>query len=327
MAVVPLRGAADATYDPRTLALIRRTVAAGCSDDEFNLFVHTARHLGLDPLRRQIYAVIDDAGRPGRRRMAIITGIDGFRTIAARSGNYRPDETAPTFKIDPNLKGAANPAGLVKATVRVFKFSHGAWHKVTAVAHWDEYAPVRREAEASDWIDTGEAWPESGRAIERECARGALTPRLDPLGNWARMPRLMLAKVAEALALRKAWPEDFANVYASEEVDRSRAAALLPSEGAKAGATEERLARIGGVETILIDWMDNQPLCGVPVGQFADRVMAFLRENASDPSAVSRWTARNRHALREFWARAPGDALELKKHVEMAGAASRGVDP
>ncbi len=88
-----------------------------------------------------------------------------------------------------------------------------------------------------------------------------------------------------------------------------------------AGATEERLARIGGVQTILIDWMDNQPLCGVPVGQFADRVMAFLQENAADPSAVSRWTERNRHALREFWARAPGDALELKKHIEMASAA------
>ncbi len=105
MAVVPLRGAADATYDPRTLALIRRTVAAGCSDDEFNLFMHTARHLGLDPLRRQIYAFIDDAGRPGRRRMAIITGIDGFRTIAARSGNYRPDETRTHLQDRPEPEG------------------------------------------------------------------------------------------------------------------------------------------------------------------------------------------------------------------------------
>ena len=108
------------------------------------------------------------------------------------------------------------------------------------------YAPVELEAEEYDWIDTGEVWPDSGRGIKIKRPRGALTPRLDPLGNWAKMPRLMLAKVAEALAIRKAWPDDFANVYASEEVDRSRAAAVLPSEEASAGAIEERLARIGG---------------------------------------------------------------------------------
>ncbi|MDF2813073.1 MAG: phage recombination protein Bet, partial [Microvirga sp.] len=119
---------------------------------------------------------------------------------------------------------------------------------------------------------------------------------------------------------RKAWPDDFANVYASEEIDRSRMADMLPSDAASAGAAEERLERIGGGHTILIDWMDNQPLCAVPVGSFADRVMEFLRANAEEPSAVNFWANRNRHALREFWARSPGDALDLKKHIEKATA-------
>ncbi|WP_142112080.1 recombinase RecT [Bosea sp. AK1] len=60
---------------------------------------------------------------------------------------------------------------------------------------------------------------------------GEVRAKLDTSGQWGKMPRLMLAKVAEALALRKAWPDDFSNVYAAEEVDRSRAAEMTAWEG------------------------------------------------------------------------------------------------
>ncbi len=42
-----------ALYNPRDLALIRRTVALDTTDDEFALFIHWARSLRLDPLRRR----------------------------------------------------------------------------------------------------------------------------------------------------------------------------------------------------------------------------------------------------------------------------------
>jgi hypothetical protein len=43
-----------ALYNPRDLALIRRTVASDTTDDEFALFIHWARGLRLDPLRRRM---------------------------------------------------------------------------------------------------------------------------------------------------------------------------------------------------------------------------------------------------------------------------------
>lgn len=292
---------APATYDAKALALIKRTVAADCNDDEFSIFIHMARMLRLDPLRRQIYAFVFSKDKPDKRRMSIITAIDGFRAIAERTGNYRPDEEEPTYQEDESKKGPNNPAGLVKATVRVHKYSHGQWHKVTASARWDEYAPVKEE------------W-----AYDPEQNKRAPTGKfiLDTSGNWGKMPYLMLAKVAEALALRKAWPDDFANVYADEEIDRSRVIDATPAELAAQGEADTRMERIGG-PGLTVDWLvERAPLDHVPVGQFADRAMAFLRENSEEPSQILMWQTRNRHVLREFWAHQKADALALNKEIE-----------
>src|SRR5689334_9788452 len=111
--VVPIR---PRDYAPSQLALIQRTVAADCEPTEFNLFMEVARRVGLDPFRRQIYAVVYNKDKPKKRRMSIITGIDGFRAVAARSGNYRPDENEAEITYDEALKNPlSNPHGIVKA--------------------------------------------------------------------------------------------------------------------------------------------------------------------------------------------------------------------
>lgn len=302
--LVPIAKAGAVAYADRDLALIRRTVAADCNNDEFDLFIWTARHMGLDPLRKQVYAMVFSKDDPKKRRMSIIVGIDGFRAIAARSGDYRPDEDEPTIEYSPDLKCPTNPHGILKASVRVWKHSHGGWHKTTGVAYWDEFAPIKEE------------W-----AFDAEAGKRKPTGRqtLDASGNWTKMPRVMIAKCAEAQALRKAWPDDFSNVYAPEEIDRSRASDLLPSEAAAEGEKSERMEKIGvGKDAVPMTFDEAGTVELVQLGQVADRCMAYLRDNADERTSIFEWQLRNRAGLREFWAKAPGDALAVKAAIEKA---------
>jgi RecT family len=70
---------------------------------------HWARSLRLDPLRRQVHAFAFNKHDPKKRRLSLVTSIEGFRAIAARTGNYRPDENEPSFINDEALKAAINP--------------------------------------------------------------------------------------------------------------------------------------------------------------------------------------------------------------------------
>jgi phage recombination protein Bet len=283
-----------ALYNPRDLALIRRTVAMDTTDDEFALFIHWARSLRLDPLRRQVHAFVFHKQDPKKRRLSLVTSIEGFRAIAARTGNYRPDENEPSFIADDTIKTETNPAALFSCAVRVWQYAHGQWLPITGVARWEEFAPLK-----TVWIDN--------QPTERKV--------LDKSGRWGDMPFLMLAKCAEAQAIRKGWPEDLSNTFVGEEIEQA-ALTLNPAQAAAEGATRERLERIGGSGALIIDWLDAAPLDAVPLGQLADRIVAFLRTRREDPQALITWRERNRHALREFWARAPADALGVKQEFE-----------
>jgi hypothetical protein len=66
------------------------------------------------------------------------------------------------------------------------------------------------------------------------------------------------------------------------------------------GPRRERLERIGGKDALIIDWLDDTPLEAVPLGQVADRIVAFLRERRGDPQALISWRGRNRRAPRRY---------------------------
>lgn len=166
-------------FNAPQIKLIKDTVAKDTNNEEFNLFMEVAKRSGLDPFRKQIHAVVygKKAKDQSKRKMSIITGIDGFRSIAARSGRYRPDENEAEYEYDPELKGPLNPLGLVKATVTInISDDAGSWHPVRGWAYWDEFAAIKDEMGENDqgrWAKTG-------------------NQTLD--GQWPKMPRVMLAK-------------------------------------------------------------------------------------------------------------------------------------
>ena len=115
---------------PDQVDLIKSQIAVGATDDELKLFLHVADKSGLDPLSKQIYFI----KRSGK--MTIQTAIDGFRSIADRTGQYI-GSSDPIFEDNGKI-----PA---KATVTVNKVVGGVVGNFTATARWDEYYPGKSQ--------------------------------------------------------------------------------------------------------------------------------------------------------------------------------------
>ena len=165
-------------FSESRLKLLRDTICKGSSQEELDLFVSVCAKTGLDPFMRQIHAVKRYNGTTKGYMMTIQTGIDGYRLVAERTGAYAGSD-------DPQYVEGQDGKFPLKATVTVWKLVGGHKCSFTASAIWSEYAPYYNNTLS---------------------------------GMWAKMPRLMLGKCAEALALRKAFPQELSGVYTDAEM-------------------------------------------------------------------------------------------------------------
>lgn len=164
-------------------ALLRETLFKGANDLEFRLFVAMCRARNLDPLKGQIHGMKFYNSKEKRHDVVIVNGIGGLRAIAARTGEYAGSED-PVFE-----NNRTNPKYPISAKVTVYRMTQGVRCPFTATALWDEFYPGESE-------------------------RG---------GQYRQRPRHMLAKVAESMAIRKAFPEETGGMYEHAELHRTAA--------------------------------------------------------------------------------------------------------
>lgn len=172
-------------WDKERIQLLKDSFGKNLSDAEFDLFRYVCIRTGLDPFVKQIYPVKRKSKQSDgtwKDQMTIQTGIDGFRNISERTGRYSPGrESTFTYDSNGNLKSATSY--IKKQTL------DGTWHEVSATAFWDEYCQKNKEGNPTDF--------------------------------WKRMGHTMLAKCAEALAHRKAFPADLSGIYSEDEMAQS----------------------------------------------------------------------------------------------------------
>ncbi len=121
----------------KQLAIVRRDIAPGLDNDEFEVFKGICRATGLNPIMRQIYAIKrNDKNSPNGKRVCYQTGIDGLRLIADRTGKYAGnDDPIFDYKLGKDIP--------FKATVTVYKIVSGVRCPFTATALTDEYWPAK----------------------------------------------------------------------------------------------------------------------------------------------------------------------------------------
>ncbi|MFD6097168.1 phage recombination protein Bet [Nocardiopsis flavescens] len=178
-------------WSPAQLAALRQMGIEEAPFGEQMVFLHFCQRSGLDPFSKHVYLIgRRDQHAPSGKKWTIQVGIDGFRSSASGTGLYRgqvgpewcgPDGVWRNIWINDAVLPVAARVGVLHAEMDV---------PVWGVAKMAEFRP------------------QGGSGGDRAFL-------------WRQMPAHMIAKCAEAQAIRKAFPSTLGGAYAPEEMDQA----------------------------------------------------------------------------------------------------------
>lgn len=183
------------SYSPEQIEAIRANFLVNQKTGKFaphefvKLFIQTAEQTGLDPFKRHIMASsrnVKVGDNSWKEVWGIVTTIDGFRSIAASSGDYE-GQGGPYWcgKDGVWVDIWTKPLDeLYAAKVEVYR--KGCRAPISATARFESYRQTTRDGKLND--------------------------------IWGKFGDHMTAKCAEALALRKAFPQELGGLYTTDEM-------------------------------------------------------------------------------------------------------------
>ncbi len=171
--------------------LVKSLICKDASDEQLAGFILTCNQNGLNPFKKQIYAIpFKHQGKDGKwiTEYGSVTGIGGYRALAERSLQYAGQDLPQWCGEDGVWKdlwfGPKPPAA-----ARVAVYRKGISRPTYGIALWSECAKVGQDGK--------------------------------PTGFWASMGAKMLAKCAEADGLKKACPDAIGDLgFAADEPDQ-----------------------------------------------------------------------------------------------------------
>lgn len=166
-------------FSPEQRKMIRDTFLGGASDHEAAVLMEVARARRLNPITRQIHFLKRNQWDDDAKSY-----VTKWSCQVSIDGLRAVAERTGRYdgQDEPEFKYEAKK--LIEAKVKVWKTGIG--RPFVGIAHFSEYAQFKKDGQ--------------------------------PTKMWAEKPHIMLAKCAEALALRKAFPDDTSGLYTEDEM-------------------------------------------------------------------------------------------------------------
>lgn len=177
----------------QVLDTLRATIAPDATAPEFSMFVEFCKSTGLNPFKKEIWFIKSKpyTKKNGDRVDAKVQMMVGVNGFYSIANSHPAYDGMEEVEFEVNDKHE-----VISAKAKVWRKDRR--FPSVGVARWDEYAPERTDFNKNS--------------------------------IWFTKPYVMIGKVAESIALRKAFPQELNGLYTSEEMPVSFAAKKEPVE-------------------------------------------------------------------------------------------------